>query len=374
MNTISMYLLLAASVMVQAPTSLTPHTQEETAKPIPLSSAEINRLKGKAEAGDASAQTALGHAYEDGKGLPQSQALAAKWFRRAADQGDADAEGSLGIMYGLGEGVERNKEEAVRWYQKAAKQGNAKAMFNLGASYYNGDGVAIDDVTSYVWFLLAQEAGNPAADEAVQRAASEKSVSPSAAFVKVAQMYEVGDVLPKNSVGALKWYRKAADAGDGPAAVKVATLLLVSGRELTQEEYAEVRQRCEAAAKGDFSPGAYCLALIYRRGIGVAKDSIESTKWLSRSAELGHPKAALELGEAYWKGVGVKPDLVTAYMWIWLALNSKVPGAEQDEQELRKELPAKKVSEAKQKAIEWARKHQPLGLRQRQSANSAPSQ
>jgi TPR repeat protein len=149
MITISSYLLLAAAtVMVQASTSPAPHTQQETAKSIPLSPAEMNRLQGKAEAGDAGAQRALGHAYRDGKGLPQNQALAAKWFRRAADQGDADAEDSLGIMYGLGEGVERDKEEAVRWYQKAAKQGNAKAMFNLGASYYNGDGVAIDDLTS----------------------------------------------------------------------------------------------------------------------------------------------------------------------------------------------------------------------------------
>jgi TPR repeat protein len=180
---------------------------------------------------------------------------------------------------------------------------------------------------SYCLVLLAQEAGNPAADESVQRAASEKSASPSAAFVKVAQMYETGAELPKDSSEALKWYRKAADSGDPQAAVKATSLLLVSGRDLTQEEYAEAHRRCEAAANRDFSPGAYCLALIYKRGIGATKDPTESAKWLGRAAELGHPRAALELGEAYRKGVGVKPDLVTAYMWIWLAFNSKVPGA-----------------------------------------------
>jgi uncharacterized protein len=376
MITIFSYLLLAAAIaMAQAstPTSAARSRQQE-AKPSPLNPSEITRLKATAEAGDAKAQTALGKAFQDGNGVPQNDALAAKWLRKAADQGDADAENNVGIMYRMGEGVERDKEEAVRWYQKAAKQGNAKAMFNLGTSYYNGDGVAIDDVTSYAWFLLAQEAGDSSADEALQRAASERAAEPWAAFVKVAQMHETGDLMPKNSVEALKWYRKAADAGDPQAAVKVTSLLLVSGRDLTQEEYAEAHRRCEAAAKRDFSPGAYCLALIYKRGIGGTKDPTESAKWLGRAAELGHPRAALELGEAYWKGVGVKPDLVTAYMWIWLAFNSKVPGAEQDEQELRKELPAKKVSEAKQKAIEWARKHQPVGLRQRLSDNSPPSQ
>jgi hypothetical protein len=375
MITISSYLLLAAAtVMVQASTSPAPHTQQETAKSIPLSSAEMHRLQGKAEAGDAGAQRALGHAYRDGKGLPQNQALAAKWFRRAADQGDADAEDSLGIMYGLGEGVERDKEEAVRWYQKAAKQGNAKAMFNLGASYYNGDGVAIADLTSYVWFLLAQEAGNPAADEAVQRALSEKSAAPGAACVKVAQMYETGAELPKDSNQALQWYRKAADAGNPAADVKVTSLLLNSGHSLTREEYTEARQRCEDAANRQFSPGAYCLALLYERGISVTKDPIQGVKWLGRAAELGNSRAILELGEAYWKGVGVKPDLVAAYMWIWLAGNAKMPRAEQDEQEIRKQLSAKKVSEAKQKAIDWARRHQPVGLRQHQSDSSPPPQ
>jgi TPR repeat protein len=104
---------------------------------------------------------------------------------------------------------------------------------------------------------------------------------------------------------------------------------------------------------------------MYERGIGVTKDPTKGVTWLGRAAELGYAPAALNLGQAYWKGLGVKPDLVTAYMWRWLAANSKVPGAEQDEQELRKELPPKKVNQAKQKATEWLVKHPIVGLRQR---------
>ncbi len=314
---------------------------------------------------------ALGQAYRDGNGAPQNDVLAVKWFQKAADQADAAAENALGLMYRSGQGVAQNKEEAVRWYLKAAKQGNSKAMFNLGVSYYNGDGVAIDDMTSYAWFSLAYESGNPAAKEALERATAEKSLVPSEAFVKLGQMYEKGDVLPKNSAEVLRWYRKAADAGSPQAAVKVSSLLLASGRVLTPEQYAEIRERCEAAAKRDYSPGAYCLALMYRGGIGISKDDAEGMKWLSRAAELGHSKAALKLGEAYWRGEGVKPNLVAAYMWIWLALNAKEPGAEQDEQGLRKELPAKKVDEAKRKAIEWARGHRPLELRVHGSSDSS---
>jgi TPR repeat protein len=362
----------------QSPTSpATPPPQQQTSKRSPLSPSEVRQLQTKADGGNASAQATLGKAYQDGNGVAQNDALALKWCRKAAEQGDADAENTLGIMYRMGEGVARDKEEAVRWFRKSAKQGNPKATFNLGASYYNGDGVEVDDVASFAWFLLAQEAGNPAADESLKRAASEAASQKEAvridAFVKIAQMYAAGDELTKNPVEELKWYRKAADAGGLKASVVVASLLLADGRSATPEENAEARRRCEDAAKNNFSPGAYCVALIYRRGLGTEKDPAEATKWLGRAADLGYPGAALELGEAYWKGDGVKADPEAAYMWVWLAYKSKVPGAEHDEQQLGKELSEKQVQQAKQKASDWAKKHWIGGLRQRTPDSPAPA-
>jgi TPR repeat protein len=106
------------------------------------------------------------------------------------------------------------------------------------------------------------------------------------------------------------------------------------------------------------------MALIYQRGLGVSKDPVEAAKWLSRAADLGHPKAVLQLGEAYWKGDGVKPDLATAYMWIWMAYRSKVPGAEKDEEGLRSEMRTKDMEKAKKKADLWVIQHHFLVLRQ----------
>ncbi len=350
---------------------------QDASKPTRLSASEIHRLEVKAEAGDATAQSTLGKAYQDGNGVSQDDALALKWLRKAAGQGDAAAENSLGVIYRMGSGVRRDNEEAVRWYLKAAKQGNAKAMFNLGAAYYNndvaGDGVTANDVVSFAWFLLAQEAGDAAADEPLRRATSESGVGPSEAYVKVAKMYEAGDELPKNPPEELKWYRKAADAGGIEASIRVASLLLTT-RNPTPDEYAEIRRRCEYASKMNFSQGDYCMALIYDRALGVDKDPVESKKWLARAADRGHMKAGLELGEAYWKGEGVKADVVKAYTWVWLAYNSKEPGAEQVEQELRKELAEKQMNEAKKKAIEWANTHRLFGLIKRLNASTSPPQ
>src|SRR5262249_2249601 len=58
-----------------------------------------------AEDGDARAETVLGSAYYRGRGVPQNDSEAAKWFRLAADQGNAVARFTLGAMYGEGRGV-----------------------------------------------------------------------------------------------------------------------------------------------------------------------------------------------------------------------------------------------------------------------------
>jgi uncharacterized protein len=346
--------ILAASH--QAPLVSDPAQAQEPAKRAALSPSEISELRTKAVAGDAIAQTALGRAYRTGDGVPHSDQTAAEWFRKAADQGNADAENSLGTMYAFGDGVERNKENAVSWYRKAAKHGSGAAMFNLGAAYYNGDGVDIDDDASCAWFLLAQEAGYAAADEAVSRATFENAKVPIRAFEKIGAMYASGAELPKNASAALKWYRRAADDGSREASVAVASIL-AAGPHPTEEEFAEARRRCEQAANHSYAPAAYCMALIYRRGLGVAKDPIETAKWLARAADLGHAQATLQLGEAYWKGDGVKPDLVTAYMWIWLAYNSKLAGAGEDEEAIRKQMNPKDIDKAKRRAGDWVNSH-----------------
>jgi TPR repeat protein len=334
---------------------------------------DIAGLRSSAAKVDAVAERKLAEAYERGNGVNQSDQLAANWYRKAADLGDAEAQNRLGVMYSLGRGVEKSQEDALRWYHSSAKQGYAQAMFNLGASYYNGDGVQSDATESCPWFLLAAEAGNSAAEDAVRRATTEDRSEPRFAFTKIAEMYTKGDELPKDPLEALKWYRKAADAGDAKASVAVARLLL-SGTRPTQEEGAEARHRCEDAAKLNFSPGAYCVVLIYERGLGTSKDPVEAKKWLARAADLGHSQAALELGEAYWKGDGVQKDLVAAYTWIWVALNAKVPGAQQDEQVLKKEMTTKQVEQAKRKASEWAIKHRLPTIYERQAGSSRPQQ
>ena len=71
-------------------------------------------------------------------------------------------------MYELGNGVPENDAEAVKWYRKAADQGLARGQYNLGVMYYNGDGVQENNVRAYVWLSMSKTQGDEDAKKAVE--------------------------------------------------------------------------------------------------------------------------------------------------------------------------------------------------------------
>ncbi len=121
----------------------------------PVSELPLDELRALAEQGDAKAQRRLGFMCQFGRGVPEDDTEAVRWYRLAADQGDVTAQSILGNMYFNGEGVPEDDAEAVRWYRLAAEQGVASAQFNLGVMYTNGGGVPQDFVEAHMWANLA---------------------------------------------------------------------------------------------------------------------------------------------------------------------------------------------------------------------------
>ena len=52
-------------------------------------------------------------------------------IKRLARQGVAEAQNSLGVMYDNGRGVPESDAEAVKWFRLAAEQGTESAQFEL---------------------------------------------------------------------------------------------------------------------------------------------------------------------------------------------------------------------------------------------------
>ena len=93
-------------------------------------------------------------------------------LRALAEQGDAVAQYNLGLMSASGRGVPEDDVEAVRWYRLAADQGYATAQYNLGNRYANGEGVPEDDLLAYMWWNLAAAQGNETAQSKKAQAES----------------------------------------------------------------------------------------------------------------------------------------------------------------------------------------------------------
>ena len=120
----------------------------------------IQMLTNDASSGDLEAQFELAQRYAVGNGVMQSDAEAARWYRKAADQDFADAQFELARCYDTGKGVRKNSAEAARWYRLAAEQGHAEAQCELGRCYTSGKGVKADYVEADRWFSAASDQGH----------------------------------------------------------------------------------------------------------------------------------------------------------------------------------------------------------------------
>ena len=82
-----------------------------------------------------------------------------KWLP-LAEQGGAMAQAMIGSMYDEGMGVPQNDAEAVKWYRRAAEQGITQAQTLLGTMYYGGEGIPENYVKACMWWLLAKAQGD----------------------------------------------------------------------------------------------------------------------------------------------------------------------------------------------------------------------
>jgi len=181
-------------------------------------SADVKTLRKQAEAGDAKAQFTIGSMYENGSGVKQDYAEAAKWYRKAAERGDARAQYNLGIMYQNGWGVPQDATEAVKWYRKAAVQGAAPAQYNLGFMYLNAQGVPQDYAEAAKWYRKAAEQGDVDSLRILGLA------------------YYLGKWVPQDFVQSYFWFSLAASRASGEEYRQASEAKDQIAKELTPEK------------------------------------------------------------------------------------------------------------------------------------------
>jgi TPR repeat protein len=114
-----------------------------------------------AEAGQTSAEAAVGQMYFEGKGMAPDLKQAARYLEPAAGKGNARAQYLLGKLYLSGEGVAAaDPAKAADLTKKAADQGLVEAQVDTCAFYYQGVGVPKDLVQAYLYANLAAQQGS----------------------------------------------------------------------------------------------------------------------------------------------------------------------------------------------------------------------
>jgi uncharacterized protein len=115
-----------------------------------------------AEAGQTSAEAAVGQMYFEGKGMAPDLKQAARFLEPAAAKGNARAQYLLGKLYLTGEGVAGvDPVKAAALTKAAADQGLVDAQVDTCAFYYQGVGVPKDLVQAYLYANLAAQQGSP---------------------------------------------------------------------------------------------------------------------------------------------------------------------------------------------------------------------
>ena len=125
--------------------------------------------------GDAEAQFLLGTGYEQGffGAIYYQESL--KWLRKSALQGLPDAQLCLGQMYEYGEGVPESDEMAAYWYRRAADHfADISGVFNAEVQLmymYRDRRLKRNDVEAYMWFAVVGSSVDPPTDDDMKQVA-----------------------------------------------------------------------------------------------------------------------------------------------------------------------------------------------------------
>ena len=155
--------IVLCSILLLAPrSSLHALTTDKAVKAIERGDSEtaLKELRPLIEKHDPNAQFLMGMLYDSGNGVPQDQAMAASWYRKAAEQDHLMAQVFLGMLYYSGSGIEKDHKKAAHWLKGPANAGNDEAQFYMGLMYVEGNGIGKDESKAIEWLSKAANQKN----------------------------------------------------------------------------------------------------------------------------------------------------------------------------------------------------------------------
>ncbi|MBF0500800.1 MAG: sel1 repeat family protein [Candidatus Riflebacteria bacterium] len=174
-----------------------------------------------------------------------------------------------------------------------AKSGDAAEQIRLADVYAKAQSAA----SAAYWYKIAAEHGNVRA------------------CVCLGQRFERGGLFQKDLDKAEYWYLKGANLGD-----TTSLTLLGEMNEHARNNPAEAAKYYKQAAERGDGSSQIKVASMYHSGNGVTKNDREAAIWWTRASDQGLSEAMVALGALYEKGgIGIDKDLLQACIWYDLA-------------------------------------------------------
>jgi len=287
---------------------------------VPESQAEAMRWYQKAaESGSSAAYIRLGDLYASrSSGAEAPRAL--EWYRKAAEANSAIGMVRLGKMFNEGRGVPQDQAIAATWFSRAAAAGSGAAMVELSALYSRAGGpghfnlakdalekaIRAGDLRAPVALAkLYLVRGEYQLAEATLKKPAEAGNAEAA--LQLAELYLMNQPGPEQHNAARRWLALAekALAGDDEQAARIALNYLKLPDAGSIEHGASV---LEGLVRKNNAPAMSLLATALLNGMGVKPDPARAEALLRRAIQLGDDGARFILAKAYRDGVGLARD------------------------------------------------------------------
>jgi TPR repeat protein len=270
----------------------------KTAATLELTPSKWPLIQKMALQGVANAQYLMGIAYLIGGVVDTDRKKAFYWFSLAAKQRHADAAFRCGYLISVNS--ETTKGRPNEWYAMAAEYGSAAGMVAIGNLW------TFSKMERPGWLerIISRQDHSNDALEAFAWYVKASLMEYSTAYYFIGMHYLKGWGVSKCVEKACTYLKLGMEASDSDCAYLLAE---VKGR--LHEEFWDY---CERAADLGHSHAQYRLgSFLWKKTHSVD----QGITWLRRSAMQRHSGAMLAMSNAYENGIGVIPDLVSAYVW-----------------------------------------------------------
>lgn len=226
-----------------------------------------------------------------------------------ANKGDAKAQNTVGIWYYNGKDTLRQDyKKALNYWFLSAKQGNAYAIGNMAMCYQLGRGADKDSLTAVKLYKKALTQGNksliPKHEQLVKNHGSLFS------SLLLRDCYRDGIGTDVDQKKYAYYLEKAASAGHEASQYELALLLLNSNRADKAASWMK-----KAAGQGNVG-ATYYYGLLLFNGQGVAQNKSEGINYLKKASAKGFSMADYQLGRILYDGDGITQDYAKAVEYL----------------------------------------------------------